>query len=69
MAYPSTIDSLPNVNTGDTITAAHENAQSSAVLAIENTLGTNPQLGYTTVAAALAAMAGGNNLFLVRNFT
>ncbi|HEY4002426.1 MAG TPA: hypothetical protein VGO93_26380 [Candidatus Xenobia bacterium] len=69
MSYPSSIDSLPNVNTGDVITAAHENAQSAATLAIENTLGINPQGGYSTVASALAAVNAPSNLFLVQKFT
>jgi hypothetical protein len=69
MSYPSSIDSLPNVNTGDVITATHENAQSAAVLAIENTLGINPQGAYSTVASALAAVNAPSNLFLVQKFT
>ena len=69
MSYPSSIDSLPNVSTGDIITAAHENAQSTATIAIETTLGINPQGGYSTVGAALAAVNSPANLFLVQKFT
>jgi hypothetical protein len=70
--YPGAIDSLPNVTTGATITATTTNNIQSAVLAIETTLGVNPQMvgpGYTTVAAALTAGLSGNNLYLASNFT
>lgn len=39
------------------IVAAHHNRLASAILAIENALGVNPQGSYATVATALAALA------------
>jgi hypothetical protein len=70
--YPGAIDSLPNVVNNTTIQATTTNNIQSAVLAIENTLGVNPQMvgpGYSTVAVALAASLAGANLYLASSFT
>ncbi|MHB2021354.1 MAG: hypothetical protein ACYCW6_30850, partial [Candidatus Xenobia bacterium] len=55
MSYPGSIDTIPQVATGDIVQAGLENSQTNAILAVENTLGINPQGGFPTVAALLAS--------------
>jgi hypothetical protein len=69
MSYPSTLDNIANVSSGNLITAAYTNSQTNAINAIESTLGTNPQGSYATVAAALVARTFADNIFLVSSFT
>lgn len=49
MSYPSTLDNLPAVSSGQLITSAAENGQTTAINSIEATLGTSPQGSYSTV--------------------
>jgi hypothetical protein len=60
--FPGAIDGVGNgygaVSTGNTITATYANDQTSAILAIENTIGANPftDTPYSTIGGALAGL-------------
>ena len=69
MAYPGSLDNIPNVTSGQLIASAYENSQTNAINAIESTLGINPQGSYPSVSALLAANNYAASLYLVSNFT
>lgn len=55
-SYPQAIDQFtPKVDGVDTVSAAHFNNLQDAIQQVETTLGTNPAVGFTSVAASLSA--------------
>src|ERR1700722_14782349 len=53
--FPNSIDSFITVAPGSQITASQENLRDSAIVAVKNTLGIEPQGAYATVRANIAA--------------
>ncbi len=72
MSYPSSIDSFPTVSTGDIVEASTTNSITTAIVAVENALGTNPFGEFSTVGAAIVSLTETVSpavpLFYVENF-
>ena len=64
MPWPSVYDNIPDVTTGQTITAAQGNLQSDAINALQQNLGLWPAGGYAT---ATQAFAGKGEITAIQN--
>jgi len=60
--YPGAIDSFSAVSNGDTVDPSLPNDHSDSVVAVQSTLGTNPQGSFSTVADFLAALIQASDL-------
>jgi hypothetical protein len=61
-AYPGSIDSFTAVSNGDTVDPSLPNDHSDSVVAVQSTLGTNPQGSFSTVSDYLNALIQANSL-------